>query len=95
MARAGEEFQTRTKLVRIDSIEIDAYEWPTLSLTISCGKGTYIRSIARDLGEVLGTGGMLSGLVRTRVGEFELVAARSVDDLPQNPGAWSEQLLQG
>lgn len=94
MARAGEEFETRKKVVRIDSIEIEAYAWPALALTIACGKGTYIRSIARDLGGVLGTGGMLTGLVRTRVGEYELSASRRVEDLPQDPGAWSgDQLL--
>ncbi|MFI4854657.1 MAG: tRNA pseudouridine(55) synthase TruB [Phycisphaerales bacterium JB065] len=93
MARAGEDFKTRSKVVRIDSIEIDAYTWPALTLTIACGKGTYIRSIARDLGSALGTGGMLTGLVRTRVGAFELSTARSVEDLPQDPSVWSADLL--
>ncbi len=93
MARAGEEFQTRTRLVRIDSIAIEAYDWPSLSLTIACGKGTYIRSIARDLGEALGTGGMLSGLVRTRVGPYELESAMAVEDLPQAASGWSVDFL--
>jgi len=93
MARAGEEFQTRAKVVRIDSIEVEGYDWPGLELKIECGKGTYIRSLARDLGEALGTGGMLSGLVRTRVGEFRLEDARSVEDLPEDAGAWTASVL--
>ena len=93
-ARAGEEFETRTKRVTVHSIAIDAYHWPELALTIECGKGTYIRSIARDFGRELGTGGTLTSLVRTRVGEHSLEDARSVDDLPQTPEAWTAELLQ-
>lgn len=93
MARAGEEFQTRSKLVRIDSVEVLAYSWPRLVLDIECGKGTYIRSIARDLGAHLGTGGMLSGLVRTRVGEFRIEDARAVDDLPRAASDWDASVL--
>lgn len=94
MARAGEEFQTRTKRVRIDSVEIEAYDWPSLTLLIECGKGTYIRSIARDLGEALGTGGMLTDLVRTRVGSFELGDAMSVEELPREASGWTPELLR-
>jgi tRNA pseudouridine55 synthase len=93
LARAGTEFQTRTKMVRVDSITIDAYSWPQLVLTIDCGKGTYIRSIARDLGKALGTGGMLTGLIRTRVGEHTVEKAMSVDDLPRDASEWTAQLL--
>lgn len=93
MARAGEEFQTRSKLVRIDSVEVLEYAWPRLVLDIECGKGTYIRSIARDLGGHLGTGGMLSGLVRTRVGEYRIEDARSVDDLPRSAAEWDGSVL--
>lgn len=93
MARAGEEFQTRTKLVRVDSIEIEAYDWPSLTLMIECGKGTYIRSIARDLGVALGTGGMLTGLVRTRVGAFDIRDAKSVEELPRDASSWTPELL--
>jgi tRNA pseudouridine55 synthase len=93
MARAGADFETRTKLVRIDAVDIGSYEWPRLELTITCGKGTYIRSIARDLGEALGTGGMLTGLVRTRTGEFTVGDAQSIDDLPREASDWSPELL--
>lgn len=93
MARAGEAFETRAKLVRIDSVEIERYIWPELALNISCGKGTYIRSIARDLGTALGTGGMLTGLVRTRIGSYELCDALTLDDLPEDARDWSPSWL--
>lgn len=85
-ARAGEEFRPAVKRIRIDSIDVLSYEWPTLELRIECGRGTYIRSIARDLGEALGTGGMLTGLVRERVGPFTLDNAVSVDRVPESFG---------
>jgi len=68
--------------VTIDAIEILDYDWPMLTLSIACAKGTYIRSLARDLGQTLGTGGMLDALVRTRVGRFTLDEARSLESLP-------------
>lgn len=94
MARAGEEFETRSKVVRIDSVEVVEYEWPRLVAVIECGKGTYIRSIARDLGTRLGTGGMLTGLVRTRVGEYRIEDALSVGDLEQSASGWDASLLE-
>lgn len=66
------------KRVRIDALTILSYEWPTLEIDIDCGRGTYIRSLARDLGAALGTGGVLTGLVRTRSGRFSLDDARPV-----------------
>ena len=53
-----------------------------LTLDIACGKGTYIRSLARDLGAALGVGGMLAGLRRTRVGAFGIGDCRELDELP-------------
>ncbi|MFG0258498.1 MAG: tRNA pseudouridine(55) synthase TruB [Phycisphaerales bacterium JB043] len=71
------------KRVTIHSIEILRYEWPELELDITSGKGVYIRSIARDLGEALGTGGMLTSLRRTAVGEFDEASAHMLQDLVQ------------
>jgi tRNA pseudouridine55 synthase len=70
LARAGRSFELAPRRVRIDQIEVLRYEWPHLELEIDCGSGTYIRSIARDLGEVLGCGGLVEVLVRTRIGPF-------------------------
>lgn len=83
LARAGKKVQPKPKRVMIHSIDVCRYDWPALELDITCGKGTYIRSIARDLGTALGTGGMLAALSRTRVGPFTLADAIEVDALPE------------
>ena len=74
MARAGNTPVLTARPVEIHAIDIVSYAWPQLELNIHCGKGTYIRSLARDLGTVLKTGGVLASLRRTRIGRF------SVDD---------------
>ncbi len=57
------------------------YDWPRLELEIDCGSGTYIRSIARDLGEALGCGGLVETLIRTRIGSFTIDRALDLDEL--------------
>jgi tRNA pseudouridine55 synthase len=69
-ARSGEEVTLAPRKVRVDRIEVLGYTYPELRLRIDCGKGTYIRSIARDLGEKLGCGAYVTVLRRTRVGPF-------------------------
>ena len=69
-ARAGESVVPKPRLVRIDALEVLDYQWPTLRLRVACGRGTYVRSIARDLGAVLGVGAYLTALRRTRVGPY-------------------------
>lgn len=81
LAREGQQLTLAEKSVRVDRIAVDAYDFPRLVLTIECGSGTYVRSIARDLGDQLGCGGLMSGLVRTRVGRFRLGNAVSPDEL--------------
>jgi len=75
LARRGEDVQLNAKQVEIHSIQILSYEWPRLELQIRCGSGTYIRSIARDLGNELGCGGLMSRLERTQVGSFDMSTA--------------------
>lgn len=70
LARQGKEVQLAPRTVRIDGIDICNYDYPGLELEIRCGKGTYIRSLARDLGQRLGCGGLVHTLRRTRVGPF-------------------------
>jgi tRNA pseudouridine55 synthase len=77
LARAGQKVELAPRNVRIDRIALLAYTWPRLSLEIDCGGGTYIRSIARDLGESLGCGGLLEVLTRTRIGPFTIEHAVS------------------
>lgn len=80
-ARAGERIQAPTRSVTISNIRIIAYQYPKLSLRISCSTGTYIRSIARDLGEHLGTGAYVSSLCRTRIGQFKLNESTDLNKL--------------
>lgn len=77
--------------VRIDAIDVLAYSFPRLVLDVRCGKGVYIRSLARDIGKALSTGGHLSALRRTEVGPFTLAQARPLDEIPDRFGA--EELL--
>jgi tRNA pseudouridine55 synthase len=75
LARAGREVDLAPRSVRVDRIGLVSYAWPLLELEIDCGGGTYIRSLARDLGEALGCGGFVEVLSRTRIGPFTLVDA--------------------
>jgi tRNA pseudouridine55 synthase len=70
LARAGQLVELAPRFVQIDRIEVLGYTWPLLELEIDCSKGTYIRAIARDLGEALGCGGYVETLKRTRIGPF-------------------------
>jgi tRNA pseudouridine55 synthase len=72
LARAGRPLKLAPRMVQIDRIEVLGYLWPHLELEIDCSKGTYIRSIARDVGEALGCGGFVQELKRTRIGPFTL-----------------------
>lgn len=81
LARSGETPDIKPRTVTIHHTEILDYTWPTLSLRIRCSKGTYIRSIARDLATHLHTGGMLTNLRRTRTGLFKVEEAWTLDQI--------------
>jgi tRNA pseudouridine55 synthase len=72
LARAGQTVELASRPVRIDRVDLISYAWPLLELQVDCGSGTYIRSIARDVGETLGCGGLVEILSRTRIGPFRL-----------------------
>jgi tRNA pseudouridine55 synthase len=72
LARAGKEVALESRVVQVHKIECLQYEWPFLRLEIDCSKGTYIRSIARDLGESFKTGGIVQELRRTAIGDFRV-----------------------
>jgi len=88
LARKGEDVEMKSRRIRIDGIEIVSYSWPMLEIDVWCAKGTYIRSLARDIGLELGVGGMLASLVRTAVGDFLIEDAIDLDDVasPLDPG---------
>ena len=91
MARKGQEVELAAKPVRIDELELTAFdaEKMQMSIRVVCGKGTYIRSLARDIGEALGSGAYLTALCRTRVGDVRIEDCLTFDDFPQ----WLENQL--
>ena len=91
LARRGLEVAVKPATIRIDQLEILSYKWPVLELRVTCGPGTYIRSLAHDLGQTLGTGALLIGLKRTRIGSFTLSEAKELTDL--NNDNWAQFLL--
>lgn len=93
LARRGEKVELAPREVEIDRIEIHAWQPPQLTIEVVCGKGTYIRAIARDLGTALGCGAHLAALRRTAVGP--LIAARAValGTLVATPASLAEHLL--
>lgn len=80
IARSGEQVELKPKTLVIDEIEILDFTLPLLKLRIVCSKGTYIRALARDIGQALGSGGYLENLRRTRVGDFNVDSALSIQD---------------
>ena len=85
LARAGEDFKLKSRPVRIDRLDFVGGSVDTASFTVDCGKGTYIRSLARDMAARLGTCGHVIRLRRTRVGPFTQKDSFSVDALEKLP----------
>lgn len=83
LARKGEEVELKPKILVIDDIELLDYQLPVIQVRVVCSKGTYIRALARDIGEALGSGGYLIGLIRTRVGEITLADCLDVDQIDE------------
>lgn len=89
LMRKGKEVELKAKTVHIDSIDVIDFDPTTmqLSIRVSCGKGTYIRSLARDIGRALESGAYLTALCRTRLGDVRIEDCITIDDFPQ----WLEQ----
>ena len=81
LARQGQAVIPDARSVEVHEITVHHWEWPALTLRIRCGSGTYIRSIARDLGLRLGCGGLMSSLQRTAIGEFRIDQALDCEEL--------------
>jgi tRNA pseudouridine55 synthase len=79
LARRGEEVSLSSHSIQIYTIQILDYAYPHLDLEVRCGKGTYIRSLARDIGERLGCGALVQQLRRTRIGPFTTEEALTLD----------------
>ncbi|MFA5620447.1 MAG: tRNA pseudouridine(55) synthase TruB [Weeksellaceae bacterium] len=72
LARAGKEVETEARTVRIEEFKITKIEMPFVDFEVQCGKGTYIRSLANDFGAALNSGAYLTGLRRTKIGDFSV-----------------------
>ena len=85
LARKGRDVELAPKPIHIDEIELTDFNPETMQLSIRvvCGKGTYIRSLARDIGAALGSGAFLTALCRTRVGDVRIEDCLTFDDFPQ------------
>lgn len=83
-ARAGEDIELRKALINIYSITLEEYSMPRIRIRVECSKGTYIRSLAQEIGEALDSGAYLTSLRRTRSGDFTVENATSLDDFLTN-----------
>lgn len=83
-ARNGEEVKLRAKRIVIRKVEVEDFNLPEVKLRITCGKGTYIRALARDIGEELKCGAYLIALKRTRIGKYNIEDAFKVDFFKEN-----------
>lgn len=87
LARKGEEVELKPKTLVIDEIELLECDLPQIKIRVVCSKGTYIRALARDIGQALQSGAHLTALVRTRVGEAKLEHCLQVDNFAE----WLDQ----
>lgn len=97
MARSGKEVELKAKTLTIDEIELLEYSQQSITVRVVCSKGTYIRALARDIGQALGSGAHLTALRRTRVGDVNEAQCMSVDqvvellrDVPVSYPDWYE-----
>lgn len=95
LARQGVTIEREPRTVEVHDITVVDWQLPDLVLDVRCSKGTYVRSLAHELGQALGVGAHLAGLVRTAVGPFSLCGAVALGALEagQRSGAWLEHLL--
>lgn len=94
LARQGKAVERASRRIRILELEVASFEPPRLSLRVRCSKGTYIRTLAEDIGAALGTGAHLSGLRRTASGRFRIEDAVSLEALRElPPAARSDRVL--
>ncbi len=81
LARRGQSVELKTRPAVIHSIDLLTYHWPELKLKVVTGRGVYIRALARDIGEALGTAGYIAELERTRVGQYTTADVVSIEQL--------------
>ena len=89
MARVGKEVELQAKEIEIYDIRLLNYAQEQIEIEVDCGKGTYIRALARDIGEALGSGGYLTALRRIRSGDMDETSLITMDEIPE----WIERVL--
>ena len=94
LARAGVEIERKPRDIDIYSIDILDWQPPYFTIDVECGKGTYIRSLAYDIGQTLGCGAHLANLIRTRNGIFDMAGGLTVDQIEEvfSTGNWQDVL---
>jgi tRNA pseudouridine55 synthase len=90
-ARQGIEVKVDPRQISIEAFEITKIDLPTIEFRVVCSTGTYIRSLVHDFGQALGVGAYMSGLRRTKIGDFNVVDAMQWEDLEKEVNA----LLEG
>ena len=95
LARSGKNVELGPRTITIYALRVQAYEPPDLSLEVECSAGTYIRSLAHDLGARLGSGAYLAALRRTKAGPFDIRQAVTLDELERAflDGTWVDSVL--
>lgn len=91
LARKGEEIERKPVNVTIHELALISYSHPRLAFKVRCSAGTYVRTLAHDIGAALGTGAYLEALRRTKIGEFTVENAATLDDM--TPENWREKLF--
>lgn len=81
LARQGVEVERKARAITIEEIHIESIKLPEVTITVTCSKGTYIRTLCHDIGQKLGCGGCMKSLLRTRVGIFELQESRTLSEI--------------
>jgi tRNA pseudouridine55 synthase len=93
LARAGIEVERKARTIRIDAITIHEIRLPEVEFSITCTKGTYVRTLCHDIGAALGCGGCMQSLLRTRVGVFRLEEAYRLDKIEEMVRSGSQELF--
>ncbi|MDO5410696.1 MAG: tRNA pseudouridine(55) synthase TruB [Lachnospiraceae bacterium] len=86
-AREGKIIERQARPIEIKELTVEAIDFPRVTITVSCSKGTYIRTLCHDIGQALGCGGCMESLVRTRVGNFHLEEAVTLKELEEKRDA--------
>ncbi len=91
LAWQGEKPELKPRKIKIYDIKILNYEWPRLKIEVDCSRGTYIRSLAHDIGQKLGCGAYLEALTRTKIGKFSIENSTKINEL--NSQNWTKKLI--